>query len=75
MQLPLTPLHLGTQINRKLTSSYRYYYDCFFTELALLGETGEPYFTFEELKKEYDECYPFGFSTGMLHAQVIIMYK
>ena len=49
----------------------RVYYDSFFEELRNLGNTSEPYFTFEDLKQEYDECYNYGFIMGCMHAQVM----
>jgi len=48
----------------------RYYYDAFFEELKSLGDDSEPFFSFDDLKKEYDECYPFGFAMGFAHSQV-----
>jgi hypothetical protein len=47
----------------------KFYYDCFFEELKNLGNTSEPYFTFEDLMKDYDECYPWGIM-GCIHSQV-----
>ena len=48
----------------------RHYFVSFFDELRNLGDTSEPFFTLEELKEEYDECYSFGFINGCAHAQV-----
>ena len=48
----------------------RHYYVCFFDELKNLGDTSEPFFTFDELNKEYDECYSYGFIMGCVHLQV-----
>ena len=48
----------------------KYYYDCFFEELKNLGNNSEPHFTFEDLKQDYNECYPFGFIMGCMHSQV-----
>ncbi len=50
---------------------YRHYYDCFFKELKSLGDVSEPIFSFEDLQKEYDQCYPYGFVMGCAHSQVI----
>jgi len=53
----------------------RFYYDQFFEQLNNLGDKSEPFFTFEELKEEYDDCYAFGFIMGCMHAQVIIIME
>jgi hypothetical protein len=50
----------------------KFYYDCFFEEIKNLGDNSEPYFTFEDLKQEYDECYNYGFILGCMHSQAII---
>jgi hypothetical protein len=49
---------------------FQFYYDQFFLELTILGDTSKPFFSLEDLKKEYDECYTFGFVMGCMHSQV-----
>jgi hypothetical protein len=48
----------------------RFYYDRFFEELRSLGDNSEPLFSIDDLKRDYDECYPFGFAMGFAHSQV-----
>ena len=48
----------------------RFYYNQFCEELKSLGGPSEPCFSLDELKKEYDECYPYGFIMGCMHSQV-----
>ena len=48
------------------------YYDCFYTELNNLGDNSEPFFTFDDLKEEYNDCFSYGFILGCMHAQVEI---
>ena len=50
----------------------RYYYDCFRDELKSVGGDSEPFFSFDDLKKDYDECYSFGFAMGFAHSQVYL---
>jgi hypothetical protein len=42
----------------------KHYYDTFFAELRSLGDDSQPFFSLDDLKEEYDECYPFGFALG-----------
>ena len=42
----------------------RHYYETFFQELRSLGDDSEPFFSLDDLKEEYDECYLFGFALG-----------
>jgi hypothetical protein len=42
----------------------RHYYETFFRELRSLGDDSKPFFSFDDLKEEYDECYLFGFALG-----------
>lgn len=46
------------------------YFDRFVQELKDLESGFEPPFNLEELKKEYDDCFEFGFIMGCGHAQV-----
>ena len=43
----------------------RHYYDTFFEELQSLGDGSEPFFSLDDLKEEYDACYPYGFALGL----------
>jgi hypothetical protein len=52
------------------TELLRFYYDCYFEELKSLGDNSEPFFSFEDVREEYEECYAFGFVIGLAHAQV-----
>ncbi len=48
----------------------RFYYNEFSEQLKSLGADTKNCFTFEELLTDFDECYPYGFITGCIHAQV-----
>jgi hypothetical protein len=55
----------------------KHYYDNFFEELQSLGDDSEPFFTLDDLKKEYDECYALGFALGFGFtsvSDVILLY-
>jgi hypothetical protein len=54
-----------------LTNSQpRFYYERFFEELKSLGHEEDPFFTLEDLIKDYNECFPYGFVTASAHYQV-----
>ena len=48
----------------------KFYYNEFSNQLKSLGYNAESYLTFDELLTDFDECYPYGFITGCIHAQV-----
>jgi hypothetical protein len=48
----------------------KFYYNRFCEELKNLGGSSKPIFTYAELKKEFDDCYPYGFIMGCMHSQV-----
>ena len=49
----------------------RFYYDEFSEQLIQLGgDVFNACYTFEELKKDFDDCYSFGFVMGCLHSHV-----
>jgi hypothetical protein len=54
-----------------LNDLLRFYYDEFYKQLTLLGDGCETNcFTFEEILKDFNECYPYGMIMGCMHAQV-----
>ena len=49
----------------------KFYYDEFSQQLVELGDDViKACYTFDELKKDFDDCYSFGFVMGCLHSHV-----
>ena len=51
-------------------SLLQFYYNQLCNELKNLGANAESYFSFDDLHKDFDECYSYGFITGCFHSQV-----